>query len=596
MLILNTMHFLKLKLLNSIHRCNTLRSLKQIHAQLIASCLLHDEFVLSRVSEFFGKNIRFVDYAFELLNQTGLHGGTLPRNTLIAAYANSGTPRGAFLVYGGIVGNGFVPDMYTFPVVIKACTKFLGVQEGEQVHGVVVKMGFSCDLYVQNSLLHFYGVCGRWGGAGRVFDEMLVRDVVSWTGLVSGYVRSGLFDEAITSFLKMDVVPNVATFVSVLVACGRMGYLSMGKGVHGSVCKRGFGIGLVVGNALMDMYVKCECLCEARKLFNELPERDIVSWTSFISGLVQCKRPKESLELFYEMQISGVKPDRIVLSSVLSACASLGALDYGRWIQEYMERQGIEWDIHIGTALVDMYAKCGCLEMALHIFNRMPNCNIFTWNALLGGLAMHGDGREALKHFELMIGAGVRPNEVTYLAILTACCHSGLVEEGRSYFYQMKTQYFNLSPRLEHYGCMVDLLCRAGLLDEAHEFTRNMPLQPDVLIWGALLSACKVNGNVELSQEILIHLLELESQDSGVYVLLSNIYATNERWDDVRRVRRLMKDKGIRKFPGSSVVEVNGETHEFLVGNTSHPRNEDIHVLLNILANQVYLEGHFLTC
>ena len=590
------MQFLKLKLLNSIHRCSSIRSLKQIHAQLITSGLLHDEFVLSKVSEFFGKHVGFVDYAFDFLNHSGLHVGTLPYNTLIAAYANSGTPKAAFLVYGRIVGNGFVPDMYTFPVVMKACNKFLGVQEGDQVHGVVEKMGFSCDLYVQNSLLHFYSVCGRWGSAGRVFDEMLVRDVVSWTGLISGYVRTGLFDEAIALFLKMDVVPNVATFVSVLVACGRMGYLSMGKGVHGLVHKREFGIGLVVGNALMDMYVKCECLCEARRLFDELPERDIVSWTSIISGLVQCKRPKDSLELFYDMQISGVKPDRIVLSSVLSACASLGALDYGRWVQEYIKRQGIDWDIHIGTALVDMFAKCGCLEMALQIFNGIPSRNIFTWNALLGGLAMHGHGREALEQFELMIGAGIMPNEVTYLAILTACCHSGLVDEGRSYFYQMISQPFNLSPRLEHYGCMVDLLCRAGLLDEAHEFIRKMPLPPDVLIWGALLSACKVNGNVELSQEILNHLLELESQDSGVYVLLSNIYATNERWDDVRRVRRLMKDKGIRKFPGSSVVEVIGETHEFLVGDTSHPRNEDIHFLLNILSNQVYLEEHFLTC
>ena len=590
------MQFLKLKILNSIHRCSSIRSLKKIHAQLITSGLLHDEFVLSKVSEFFGKHVGFVDYAFDFLNQSGLHVGTLPYNTLIAAYANSGTPKAAFLVYGRIVGSGFVPDMYTFPMVMKACNKFLGVQEGEEVHGVVVKMGFSCDLYVQNSLLHFYSVCGRWGGAGRVFDEMLVRDVVSWTGLISGYVRTGLFDEAIALFLKMDVVPNVATFVSVLVACGRMGYLSMGKGVHGLVYKRGFGIGLVVGNALTDMYVKCECLCEARRLFDELPERDIVSWTCIISGLVQCKHPKDSLELFYDMQVSGVKPDRIVLSSVLSACASLGALDYGIWVQEYIELQGIEWDIHIGTALVDMYAKCGCLEMALQIFNGIPSWNIFTWNALLGGLAMHGHGREALKHLELMIGAGIMPNEVTYLAILTACCHSGLVDQGRSYFCQMISQPFNLSPRLEHYGCMVDLLCRAGLLDEAHEFIRKMPLPPDVLIWGALLSACKVNGNVELSKEIFNHLLELESQDSGVYVLLSNIYAINERWDDVRRVRRLMKDKGIRKFPGSSVVEVNGEPHEFLVGDTSHPRNEDIHFLLNILSNQVYLEGHFLTC
>lgn len=590
------MRSLKLRLLNSIRRCNTVRTLKQIHAQLIYSSLLHDEFLISKVAELFGKHVGFVEYAFNFVNQTGLDVGTLPSNTLIAAYASSVTPKAAFLIYGRMVRIGFVPDMYTFPVVMKACTKFLGIREGEQVHALAVKMGFSFDLYVQNSLLHFYSVCARWCDAGRVFDEMLVRDVVSWTGLISGYVRTGLFDEAITLFIKMDEVPNAATFVSVFVACGRMGYLSIGKGVHGLVYKRAFGIGLVVGNALMDMYVKCEYLCEARKLFYELPERDIVSWTTIISGLVQCKRPKDSLELFYNMQVAGVKPDRIILTSILSACASLGALDYGQWVQEYIERQGIEWDIHIGTALVDMYAKCGCIDMALHIFDGMPHRNIFTWNALLGGLAMHGHGQDVLKHFELMTRAGVRPNEVTFLAILTACSHSGLVVEGRGYFYQMVSEPFNFSPRLEHYGCMVDMLCRAGLLDEAHEFIRTMPLQPDVLIWGALLSACKAYGNIELSEEILNHFLELESQDSGVYVLLSNIYAANESWDDVKRVRRLMKDRDIRKFPGSSVIEVDGKAHEFLVGDASHPRNEDIHVLLNILSIQIYLEGCFSIC
>ena len=456
---------------------------------------------------------------------------------------------------------------------------------------MIFNMGFSSDVYVQNSLVHLYSVCGDCRGAGMMFDEMLVRDVVSWNCLMSGFVKIGLFDEALALFLRMDVEPNVATFVSVLVACGRKGYLNLGKGIHGLSFKRPLQTPLLLGNALMDMYVKCECLCEAKQTFDELPERDIVSWTCILSGSVQCKRPKESLELFCKMQQSGIEPDKIILTSVLSACASLGALDYGRWVHEYIDRRAIKWDIQIGTAMIDMYAKCGCIKMALKTFNEMPCRNIITWNVLLGGLAMNGHGQEALRQFGEMTRSNIRPNGVTFLAILTACCHSGLVDEGRMYFHLMMREPYNVFPRLEHSGCMVDLLCRAGLLDEAQKLIKSMPMQPDVLIWGALLSACKNTANFVLAREILDRLLELESQDSGAYVLLSNIYATNKRWGDVTRVRRLMKEKGIRKAPGSSVIEVNGKAHEFLVGDTSHLENEDIHVLLNLLGNQVCLEG-----
>ncbi|XP_007217925.2 pentatricopeptide repeat-containing protein At4g38010 [Prunus persica] len=589
----STMHSLKWVLLDLIDRCSGLRCFKQIHAQIVTSGLACNDLVANNVVGFLVKNVNSVDYACDFFKQVDWRVSSFPFNTLISGYANGDKPGAAVLVYRRIVRDGFVPDMYTVPAVLKSCVKFLGKGEGRQVHGVVVKMGFQCDVYAQNSLVHFYSVCGDCGGATRVFDEMPVKDVVSWTGLISGHVKAGLFDEAISLFFRMDVKPNVATFVSVLVACGRMGYLRVGKAIHGLIFKRSLGTNLVVGNAIVDMYVKCESLCDAKKIFDELPERDIVSWTSMISGLVQCKRPRESLELFCNMQTLGIKPDKIILASVLSACASLGALDYGRWVHEYIDRRGIKWDIHIGTSLIDMYAKCGCIKMALQTFNELPCGNVSTWNALLGGLAMHGNGHEALQNFEEMTKSGTRPNAVTFLAILTACCHSGLVDEGRGYFYQMISQPYNLSPRLEHYGCMVDLLCRAGLVDEAQELINTMPMQPDVLIWGALLSAYKAKGDVELSQEILDRLLQLKLHDSGVYVLLSNIYATNERWADVTRVRTLMKKKGIQKSPGSSVIEVDGKAHEFLVGDTSHPQHEDIHVLLNILANQVYLEGIF---
>ncbi|KAJ4952819.1 hypothetical protein NE237_029651 [Protea cynaroides] len=580
--------FLKL-----IRRCKSLRSFKQIHSQLVTAGIIkhRDDLVVNQSIGFLASSVHNLEYACDFLNQIQYNPSSFPFNTLIAGYVGSDAPWAAILTYKRIVQNGFLPDKYTFPVLIKSCAKVVGIREGKQVHGVVEKMGFSSDLFVQNSFLHLYGVCCNCNEATKLFDEMPVRDVVSWNALISGYVKAGLFAEALNLFMKMDMEPNVATVVNVLVACGRLGNLGIGRLIQGLIFKGRFEMGLEIGNALIDMYVKSECMNEARRLFDELPTRDIISWTCIISGLVQCKRPKEALELFRAMQDSGVEPDRVTLSSVISACASLGAFVCGRWVHEYIERCGIEWDIHIGTALVDMYAKCGCVEMALDIFHGMRQKNVLTWNALLGGLAMHGLGNEALKYYKQMIESGLRPNEVTFLAILSACCHSGLVEQGRMYFYLMIDQDHNLTPRIEQYGCMVDLLGRAGLLDEAQELIMTMPMQPDELIWGALLNACKAHGHVELCRHILDKLLELEFNDSGVYVLLSNIFATNGRWEDVTRVRRLMKKRSIRKVPGSSVIEVNGRSHEFFVGDTDHSHIKEVHLVLNMLAKQAHLEG-----
>jgi pentatricopeptide repeat protein len=346
----------------------------------------------------------------------------------------------------------------------------------------------------------------------------------------------------------------------------------------------------IVGNAVLDMYVKCEKLDLARQVFDRLLVRDIVSWTVMISGLVNCRLPSEALELFNEMQTSGVKPDKVVLSTVLSACASLGALESGRWVHEYIERKGIEWDVHVGTSLIDMYAKCGCLETSLFAFHKMPVKNVSSWNALINGFALHGHAREALEYFDRMVASGLSPNEVTFIIVLGACCHTGLVQECLLLFESMKNSY-NLSPWEEHYGCLVDLLGRAGLIQEAYGLIKVMPMPPDVFTWGALLSACQAHGRVDFSQQILRHVHELESSGSGVYVLLSNAYAINNRWTDVKRVRGLLREKGLQKDPGSSVIEVNGKTSEFVVGQKNHQDMHEICAMLSILMKQIHLDG-----
>ncbi|XP_010432005.1 PREDICTED: pentatricopeptide repeat-containing protein At4g38010 [Camelina sativa] len=544
-------------LLELISRCSTLRVFKQIQTPLVSRDLLRDDLFVNKAVTFLGKSADFATYSCVILHSIRSVLTSFPYNTLLSSYAVCDKPRVTFLVYRTFVSNGFTPDMFTFPPVFKACGKFSGIGEGKQIHGVVTKMGFSDDIYVQNSLVHLYGVCGDSGSACKVFDEMPVRDVVSWTGIITGFTRTGLYKEALDTFSKMDVEANLATYVCALISSGRVGCLSLGQGIHGLILKRASLISLETGNALIDMYVKCEQLSDAMRVFGELQKKDKVSWNSMISGLVQCKRPNEAIELFSRMQMSScIKPDGHILTSVLSACAISGAVDYGRWVHEYVVSAGIKWDTHIGTAIVDMYAKCGYIETALEVFKGIRSKNVSTWNALLGGLAIHGHGHESLQYFEEMVNLGFKPNQVTFLAVLNACCHAGLVEEGRRCFHKMKTREYNLSPKLEHYGCLIDLLCRAGLLDEALDIVKAMPVKPDVRICGAILSACKSRGALmELPKDILDSFLDMEVEDSGVYVLLSNIFAANKRWDDVSRIRKLMKVKGISKVPGSSSIE-----------------------------------------
>nr|UPT48864.1 pentatricopeptide repeat protein AaPPR963 [Agave angustifolia] len=583
-------HALKSKLVNLLQQPTlSAKSFSQIYPLLLTSGFTEHHPIALKITETL-LGFRNPSFAYKALKQFHHHQQSpFLFNTLISGFAGTKSPHSAVVIYKHMVVDGVYPDKYTFPVILKSCAKFSGIGESKQLHGAAIKMGFSCDIYVQNALVNVYCICGDFCNARKLFDGMPERDVVSWTGLISGYVKGGDFSTALRLFSDMDVAPNIATLVSVLVACGRLGELNIGRRIHGLILKTMVEIGLIAGNAILGMYVKCEQVDEAKRVFEEIPERDIFSWTSLISGLVQCKRPRDAIEIFHEMQASGVEADKVVLSSVLSACASLGALDIGRWVHEYIDRKGIEWDVHIGTALVDMYAKCGCLERAVSTFHEMPCKNTFSWNALLGGLAMHGHGRDALDYFHRMIRLGFSPNDVTFIAILSACSHSGLVEEGRRFFSVM-TRTYNFTPRIEHYGCMVDLLCRAGLLQEAYELVKSMPMTADVLIWGAMLSACKAQKNIELSQEILSHLLELEPCDSGVYVLLSQVFAMKDRWGDVMKVRRLMREKGIKKEPGSSAIEVNGKVHEFLVGEMARTQ-EEIWAVLHILERQLQLHG-----
>ncbi|PON86323.1 DYW domain containing protein [Trema orientale] len=310
-----------------------------------------------------------------------------------------------------------------------------------------------------------------------------------------------------------------------------------------------------------------------------------------IAGYVQCGKPKEATNLFLEMEKVGLKPNEVTVVAVLAACADLGDLYLGRRIHEYSSRSGFGKDVRVSNTLIDMYVKCGCLEDAQEVFHEMEERTVVSWSAMIQGLAIHGKAEEALRLFSEMIRAGVKPNWVTFLGLLHACSHMGLIDEGRNFFAGM-TRDYGIVPRIEHYGCMVDLLSRAGLLQDAHEFIKNMPIKPNGVVWGALLGGCKVHKNIALAEEAIRHLSELDPLNDGYYVVLSNIYAQAERWEDTAQVRKLMRDRGVKKTPGWSSITVDGICHEFVAGDESHPQALEIFQTWGKLLEKMKLRGY----
>ncbi|XP_072993757.1 pentatricopeptide repeat-containing protein At1g08070, chloroplastic-like [Typha latifolia] len=462
---------------------------------------------------------------------------------------------------------GIFPDNYTFPLLIKVLADSRALAEGEAVHAHVVKMGFQFDVYVRNNFMRLYAVCGEVGSAQNLFDCFPDRDLVSWTTLISGYSKMGLLKEAVSVFLRMmdeNLDVDKVTVVAVLSACAKIGDLELGKKLHGYINAKKVDLDVFAWNALVDMYAKCGDVISAYKYFKRMPERNVVSWNSMISGFVHVGEFGKALSLFRKMQNTGIKPDIATLIGVLNSCANLGALDAGRWIHVYTIRSGLKADGSLGNALIDMYAKCGIIDQAMEVFGMMRCRDVYTYTSLIVGSAMHGQGDKALDIFSEMLRVGIKPNEVTFTGVLSACSHAGLVDIGLRHFGEMSTLY-GIKPAIEHYGCVVDMFGRAGLLEKAQEFIRAMPIEPDAFIWGSLLGACKIHGKVPLGEKAMEHLLDFGPEEDGSYVLMSNIYTSADRRNDSTRVRKAMRKNRVRKTPGCSLIEIDGIVHEFRV-------------------------------
>ncbi|XP_028756008.1 pentatricopeptide repeat-containing protein At5g56310 isoform X1 [Neltuma alba] len=439
-----------------IDKCKSMHQLKQVHAQMIISARIHDNFATSRLLCFCAlSQFGDLNYAFRIFS-SACHPNSFMYNTLIRALAGGPSPLEALLLFIDMRRLGVVPGKHTFPFLLKACSNSYSLQHCQQVHAQILKFGLDIDLHVINGLVRGYSVSNN--------------------------------------------------------------------------------------------------LVEARFLFDEFPEKNLSLWTTIISGYAQSYCSNEALMLFNQMIAQGFEPNGATLASVLSACARAGCLDLGERIHEFMKNKGVQVGVILGTALVYMYAKNGAITKAQRLFESMLERNIATWNAMICGLATHGHAKDALILFQKLTKEQLVPNDVTFIAVLSACCHAGLLDVARDIFQSMKPIY-GIEPKIEHYGCMVDLLGREGKLLEAEELITDMPWKADVVILGALLAASKNNGNTKLAERVVKEILALEPHNHGVHVALSNMYAESGQWQQVLRMRKMMKEEKLKKAPGWSLVD-----------------------------------------
>ncbi|CAI8610078.1 unnamed protein product [Vicia faba] len=472
-----------------------------------------------------------LQHAHKVFNQID-NPNTTVWNHMIRGYASSHTPWKSVEYYNQMVSTEFDPDGFTYSFLLSACVRGELVKEGEQVHATVLAKGYCSDVFVNTNLINFYANQGGVEQARRVFDVMTQRSVVSWNSILAGYVRCCDFDAA-------------------------------------------------------------------RIFFDKMPQKNVVSWTTMIAGCAQNGQSKQALLLFDQMRRAHVEFDQVVLVAALSACAELGDLKLGRWIHWYVKKRQKQPSVRLNNALMHMYASCGIIDEAYQMFTKMSRKTRVSWTIIIMAFAKQGLGKEALDLFKDMLNngvenSGVKPDGTTFIGVLCACSHAGFVEEGRRIFETM-IHTWQISPRIEHYGCMVDLLSRAGCLDEAYELIETMPFKPNDAIWGALLGGCRIHKNSDLASRIankLVAELDNNDQAAGYLVLLSNIYAFAERWKDVVAVRQKMIEMGVKKPPGQSWIQIYGVVHNFVVGDMTHKHSSLIYETLCEITEQARVEGY----
>ncbi|WJX22611.1 hypothetical protein P8452_11900 [Trifolium repens] len=530
---------------------------------MIKTSLTNVPFTLSK---FLAASILDMDYAstiFSYIQNPNL----FMFNTMLRGYSISNFSNKALPIFNEVRNSGIELDQFSFVAVLKACGRSLEVGFGRGVHGIAMKSGNRLFVDVNNTLLQFYCVCRRIEDAHKVFDEFPERnDLVSWNILMGGCVLVSQYSLVFELFLKMcccGIKASVATMLSLLSAAGDIGNFVLGKSLHGYCIKIGFSYNLNVVTALIDMYAKTGRIYLARKVFDGIVEKDVVLWNCLIRIYARNCLVEDAVVLLQKMRREGVKPNSSTLVGLLSVYPASGSMHGIRYVTSLIEEEKLELDVVLGTALVDVYAKCGFLGDAMDIFERMENKDVKSWTAVISGHGIHGQPVNAIRLFNRMEKEGFRPNEVTFLAILTACSHGGLVIEGMKIFKRM-VQEHGFLPRVEHYGCLIDLLGRAGMLREAFELIKSLPIKGDATSWRTLLSACRVHGDIKLGEcarDVLNNFYRVHPTDS---LLISSTYAVAGRISDLTRMQEMKQTNvtsvnyGVHETEGENVVKETG--------------------------------------
>ncbi|CAJ1942783.1 unnamed protein product [Sphenostylis stenocarpa] len=606
-----------------LQACKTLHQAKQLHNCILQTASHQNPFFITKLIQIYA-DCDDLGSALTLFHQLS-HPNVFAFTAILSYHSQHGYPHHCIQTYSELRQNGVVPDGYVFPKVLKACAQLSRLATGTVVHKDVIVFAAESNLQVRNSMLDMYSKCGDVWSAMQVFDEMPERDVFSWNSMMSGYVCNGFPQRAVEVFQVMrwdececepDVitwntlmdaycrmgkccearrffgeieVPNVISWTililgyasvgrhdvslgifremvnvgmvspdvdalsGVLVSCKSLGALACGMEIHG------YGIKIVGGDvfyrsagaALLTLYASCGRLDRADNLFRRMNRSDVVTWNAMIFGMVDVGLGDLALERFREMLERGVRIDGTTVSTILPVCD----LRWGKEMHAYVSKCYLSCVIPVNNALVHMYSIRGCIAYASAVFSTMVAKDLVSWNTIIGGFGTHGHGQTALKLLQEMSDSGVRPDLVTFSCVLSACGHSGLVDEGIKLFYRM-TKDLGLTPVKEHFSCVVDMLARAGRLEDAFDFINQMPREPDKHVWGALLAACQEHQNVSIGKLAAEKLISLEPQEAGHYVTLSNIYSRSGRWDDAARVRKMMNGQALLKPSGHSLVDL----------------------------------------
>ncbi|KAG9455112.1 hypothetical protein H6P81_008016 [Aristolochia fimbriata] len=569
-----------------IHLCSKAKAFRQgisLHALVIKLGLQSDIIVSNHVLNMYAKcdDISSAHQVFDEMAEKNV----VSWSAMISGYDQANRPSMALSLFSQMQ---LQPNEFIYASVINSCTSLSAIIQGKQVHGHSLKSGYLSISFVSNSLIGMYMKESLCEDSLSIFRSMVVPNSVTYNTMIAGFAENMQLDKGLEYFKLMNkhgFFPDRFTFAGVFEICTGMENLLGGVQLHCFAVKIGLYATPFVGNVILTMYSKCSSLDEAVKVFESIEGKDVITWNTFISSCSKSGDHYMALKFFVEMQKGSysLQHDDFTLTTVLAACAGLASIHYGSQVHGHLIRTRVDLDVGVSNALINMYAKCGLMKLAKSVFDLMTHHNVVSWNTLIAGFGNHGDGRKSVKLFEQMKVTGITPDSVSFIGLLAGCNHAGLVDEGQAYFDSMEPQY-GITPKVEHVCCIIDLLGRAGRLEEAEGYLNAFPHDDDLVILGSLLSACQLHGSVSVGQRVGRRILELEPGSSSPYVLLSNLYASDGKWEDVAEARRMLKGSSVKKVAGHSLIEIKGALEKFTVGDFTHPQSKVIGEVLRNLS------------